>query len=201
MAHTETVERVLNLPTVFSRAEVLSKPSPVPTERGLYVWYFRDIPGVTPTDGCIVKEGLALLYAGISPKNDESRENLRNRVTYHYRGNAEGSTLRLTLGVLLADESGFPLSRVGTRKRMTFTHLGEQWLDQWMEENAYVSWLEHPSPWTVENQIIDSLSLPLNIQGNTRHPFVDTLSSLRRESKRVARESPVADEGDQHRRL
>ncbi len=95
------------------------------------------------------------------------------------------------------EPTGFPLRRVGSGKRMTFTHLGERWLGQWMEENAFVSWLGHPRPWTVENQIVDSVSLPLNIQGNSRHPFVGTLSFLRRESKRVARESPIADEGDQ----
>ena len=28
---------------------------------------------------------------------------------------------------------------------MTFTHLGEQWLDQWMEENAFVCFFQMPA--------------------------------------------------------
>jgi hypothetical protein len=44
-----------------------------------------------------------MLYVGISPKRPpvdalkRSKQILSRRVRYHYRGNAEGSTLRLTL--------------------------------------------------------------------------------------------------------
>jgi hypothetical protein len=24
------------------------------------------------------------------------------------------------------------------------THSGEQWVDRWMDENAFVTWIEHP---------------------------------------------------------
>ncbi|MET9440781.1 GIY-YIG nuclease family protein [Streptomyces sp. NPDC006610] len=53
--------------------------------------------------------------------NRTSTQNLRKRVRYHYRGNAAGSTLRLTLGCLL----GLELRRVGSGKRMTFGKAGE----------------------------------------------------------------------------
>jgi GIY-YIG catalytic domain len=43
----------------------------------------------------------------------------------HYTGNAEGSTLRKTLGCLLANELGIQLWRVGSGNRMTFIE-GEQ---------------------------------------------------------------------------
>ncbi|WP_409243755.1 GIY-YIG nuclease family protein, partial [Enterobacter cloacae] len=56
-----------------------------------------------------------------------SRSNLKKRIKTHYSGNAAGSTLRRTLGVLLSCSSGFPLRRVGSGSRMTFTHPGEQW--------------------------------------------------------------------------
>jgi hypothetical protein len=80
-----------NPPILYSRSAVLSKHSPVPTERGLYAWFFKETPGITPTDGCVIKDNLTLLYVGISPKNETSKENLLKRITYHYRGNAEGS--------------------------------------------------------------------------------------------------------------
>ncbi|WP_342450467.1 GIY-YIG nuclease family protein [Acinetobacter nosocomialis] len=50
-----------------------------------------------------------LLYAGISPDKKtkpNSKSNLRIRLKTHFAGNAEGSTLRRTLGILLAEMSG-----------------------------------------------------------------------------------------------
>ncbi|WP_374939609.1 GIY-YIG nuclease family protein [Streptomyces sp. UH6] len=52
--------------------------------------------------------------------NPTSTQNLRKRVRYHCRGNAAGSTLRLTLGCL----PGLELRRVGSGKRMTFGKAG-----------------------------------------------------------------------------
>ena len=106
----------------------------------------------------------SLLYVGISPDKKgkpNSRANLRQRIKTHYSGNAEGSTLRRTLGVLLATESNFPLRRVGSGKRMTFTHPGEQWLDRWMDKNARVYWIEDDEPWVLEEMLIATISLRL----------------------------------------
>jgi hypothetical protein len=57
------------------------------------------------------------------PKNGKapSSQSLQTRVRYHYSGNAEGSTLRLTHGCLLAKELGIELRRVGSGERMTFS--------------------------------------------------------------------------------
>ena len=185
---------------LYTRAEVLSKPCPVPPASGVYAWFFKEIPGIVPTDGCITKDGLTLLYVGISPKNESSGQDIRKRIkTHHYKGNAEGSTLRLTLGVLLAKESGFPLRRVGSGKRMTFTHIGEQWLDAWMQENALVCWMEHADPGAIEEKILKTISLPLNLQGNQSHPFWAELGDLRKEAKRRAREEPIEPETGQTR--
>ena len=186
---------------LYSRSSILSKPCPAPQDRGLYAWFFREVPSVVPTKGCVTKDGRTLLYVGISPKNENSTQNLRKRITNHYRGNAEGSTLRLTLGTLLAEKSEFLLRRVGSGKRMTFTHLGEQWLDDWMEENAFVCWVKHPAPWEVEKEIIEEVSLPLNIQDNSHHPFASELSTLRSCAKKIAREMPIANEDNQQRQL
>ena len=196
------IRKLINPPRLYSRRDVLTKSCPVPTEWGVYAWFFEQIPGVTPTDGCKTKHKKTLLYVGISPDKagkPNSKENLRKRITYHYRGNAEGSTLRRTLGVLLAQQSGFPLRRVGSGKRMTLTHRGEQSLDEWMEKNAFVSWIEHPSPWELERELLDKLSCPLNIQGNNRHPFYDHLKRLRLEAIARARKLPIVHEHNQTR--
>ena len=191
------METLIDPHHLYSRSEVLSKPSPVPDVSGIYAWYFCEIPGITPTEGCLASGTKTLLYVGISPDKSvkpNSTQNLRKRITYHYRGNAEGSTLRRTLGALLVPRSGFPLRRVGSGKRMTLTHEGEKWLDSWMDQNAFVCWMRHPSPWDLEKELISDISLPLNIRGNELHPFITKLKALRKGAIRQARELPVADE-------
>jgi hypothetical protein len=197
---SEAVAERLALPAaVFSRSEALTSKSLVPAAPGLYAWFFREVPPAVPTSGCQRLGDLTLLYVGISPSRPTSRQSLRKRIRYRYRGNAEGSTLRLTLGVLLAEPSGFPLRRVGSGKRMTFTHLGEQWLDAWMEANAFVTWVEHPEPWAVEAGVFARLSLPLNLQDNEHHAFHALLSAKRAEAKRRAAKEPIASEHNKRR--
>ncbi|KLF56945.1 hypothetical protein YA36_13485 [Klebsiella aerogenes] len=165
----------------YSRTEVMSRPTPVPAVNGVYFWWFKEIPPGVPIEGYITAEGYTLLYVTISPDKrgkPNSRSNLRKRLKTHFSGNAAGSTLRRTLGVLLSGESSFPLRRVGSGSRMTFTHPGEQWLDHWMEENAKVHWIPVEAPWEVEDKLLTSILLSLNIQGNV-HSFRPTLSGMR----------------------
>lgn len=186
---------------LFSRQAILAQTNLVPAERGVYAWFFREAPPLVPTEDCYTRDGLTLLYVGISPKNERSTQNLRKRITYHLRGNSEGSTLRLTLGVLLEQLNDFPLRRVGSGRRMTLTHLGEQWLDSWLDENASVCWTEHSQPWALEEQLIAGHSLPLNLQANKDHPFHERLSEVRRKAKQQAREMPIANESNQQRQM
>lgn len=86
--------------------------------------------------------------------------------------------------MLIANDSALPLRQVGSGRRMTFTHLGEQWLGTWMTENAYVCWIENTEPWLLEHELLLGHSLPLNIQDNRHHSFFTALSELRRGAKR-----------------
>lgn len=201
------VDAATTLLTGFSgpigRATALSDHSPLPRSPGVYVWYFRDVPSGVPVSNCVRGHGGFLLYVGIAPDKPGkriSKQTIRSRVRYHLHGNAEGSTLRRTLGILLAEKSGFPLRRVGSGRRMTLTHLGEQWLDEWLNRNALVSWQEHKEPWTLEDEIMQTISCPLNIKGNKRHPFYQTLCKLRADAFANARLMSVAYEGNQTRR-
>jgi hypothetical protein len=89
---------------VYSRREVLARPSSVPGAGGAYGWWFRRLPPLVDARGCCQHEGLALLYVGISPRRPPrdgrvpGRQGLRRCLETHYAGNAEGSTLRKTLG-------------------------------------------------------------------------------------------------------
>ncbi len=177
---------------IFSRAEVLATPCPVAGTRGAYAWWFRTVPDGVPTDGCLLHEGHTLLYVGISPHSDQSDGTLRKRICRsHFKGNASGSTLRLSLGVLLGKSSGYPLRRTGSGERITLTPPGELWLNDWMAENALVSWVEDPTPWLLEHTLLASLSVPLNVQGNAHHPYSARLSALRIQAKQEARRAPV----------
>src|SRR5215471_15440624 len=147
---------------MYSCEEVLAQPSPVPAQDGVYGWWFRTLPSLVAADACRLHQGMRLLYAGISPtrppKNGRapSKQDLRGRIRYHYTGNAEGSTLRKTLGCLLAGELGIQLRRVGSGSRMTFVE-GEQALSNWMNDNALVSWLVRDRPWELEDELIAGL--------------------------------------------
>lgn len=200
---TRPVIRLMPPTDIHSRAEVLRRPSPVPAVNGLYAWYFTDIPSIVPADGCLTLDGKTLLYIGIAPDSinkPNSRQSLRQRIRrYHYRGNAASSTLRRTLGVLLEEKSGFPLRRVGSGKRITLTHFGERYLDEWMEKNAFVAWMGHREPWLIERALLAELSCPLNIKDNAHHPFASILKKMRSEALRRAREMPIVSEHNQQR--
>jgi hypothetical protein len=181
----------------YARGEVLSRPSPVPKSPGVYGWWFRSIPRAIDVSRCREWDGLTLLYTGISPTRPPtngkppSSQNLHQRIRYHYTGNAEGSTLRKTLGVLLADELGIELRRVGSGTRRTFGTAGEAALSGWMTGNALVSWVVCPEPWVLEEELIATLDVPLNLQGNAHNSFYPTLKRLRAEAEQTARNHPV----------
>lgn len=168
---------------LWSAGEVLARPSPVPPVPGVYGWHFNAPPFSDLPAG-------RLLYVGIAPRYMATRtstQNLRKRVRYHFRGNAAGSTLRLTLGCLL----GLELRRVGSGRRMTFGKAGEAVLSQWMAEQARVCWVEHPEPWTAESDLIARLDLPLNLDQNKHNAFHPRLKEMRAQARQRARERPV----------
>ncbi|GAA2938696.1 hypothetical protein GCM10011428_66350 [Streptomyces violaceus] len=169
---------------LWSAQEVLVRQSPVPAVAGVYGWHFEQPPHPD-------LDARRLLYVGIAPRymaNRTSTQNLRKRVRYHYRGNAAGSTLRLTLGCLL----GLELRRVGSGKRTTFGKAGEAALSQWMADNARVCWVEQDEPWTSESQLISQLDLPLNLDQNRHNAFHSRLKELRAQARQRARELPIS---------
>jgi hypothetical protein len=194
---SDEIARFIDPTQVYSLEDVLALPSAVPAQDGVYGWWFRQLPPLVVADGCCQHQGLRLLYAGISPDRppgsgrSPSKRTLRDRIKYHYTGKAEGSTLRKTLGCLLADQLGLELRRVGSGNRMTFVE-GEQALSGWMAENAYVSWVTRHEPWKLETVIIETLDLPLNLQGNAHNRFHSELTAARAKCVARARALEVA---------
>jgi NTP pyrophosphatase (non-canonical NTP hydrolase) len=182
---------------LVSRREFYSKPCPVPESSGIYGWWFDQLPGAFEVERCETYHGSYLLYIGICPKQPPksgqapNKRTLRDRIREHFGLNAEGSTLRLTLGCLLADELDLQLRRVGSGKRFTFAHDGETQLSGWMSQHARVSWWVTEQPWAVESQLISSLDLPLNLDQNKHNVFHEHLTQLRKGAKASARNLPI----------
>lgn len=176
---------------LHSRKDVLASPSIVPSKGGLYAWYFREIPPHVPIEKCHKFKNYTLLYVGISPKSPSSKQTLFNRIRSHYRGKAYGSTLRLTLGCLLSEKLKIQLRRIGSGDKFKFDN--EKALSEWMEQNAFVVWVEDKEPWLLEKKIITdpSIGLPLNLDMNRNHPFHETLSKIRSNAKESAKKLPA----------
>jgi hypothetical protein len=103
---------------------------------------------------------------------------------------AAGSTLRLSLGCILADQLGIELRRVGRGKRFTFS-TGEAALSKWLEEKAGVVWRVCEKPWELEKEVISTLNLPLNLEINATNLFYPVLTELRRAAKARAKALPI----------
>src|SRR5690606_36819253 len=101
------------------------------------------------------------------------------------------STLRLTVGVLLAEQLSIALRRVGSSgNRFTFSG-GEMVLSDWMAENARVCWAVNPQPWVAESQLIGDDVLPLNLDQNTHISFHAQLTQARARQRQQARSLPA----------
>lgn len=172
------LEHLSNRPTFHQRSEILGRASVAPKKAGIYAWYFHRIPDGVPTSNCVVRNGATLLYVGIAPSLSSSSATLHSRLCQHLRGNAYGSTLRLSLGCLLSQHLRIELRRTTSGRRRTFGP-GEKILSDWIAANARIAFHVCSEPWRFEREIVNALSLPLNLEFNERHQFHDHLSQLR----------------------
>jgi len=175
----------LPAPNFFAASKVVADPRLVPNGRGVYFWSFNEKLGIAP-DAKFEWGGRLLSYIGIAPSRATSASSLRSRLRAHLRGNASSSTLRLTLGCLLAESLSLTLSPTGATGRLTFGE-GEGALSDWLAEHAHIAWAEHPEPWLVEPGLVAQAATPLNLDHNTQHEFAKQLSQLRAEQRAQAR--------------
>lgn len=61
---------------------------------------------------------------------------------------------------------------------MTFVE-GEQTLSAWMALHAHMAWIERLHPGELEDYLIGTVDLPLNLQGNSHNPFHPQLAVAR----------------------
>ena len=185
------VQLLISPDRLYRRSEVLGSFEDR-SIKGVYAWWFKNMPTFVPLDGTRRSGEMTLLYVGTS------RRPLWKRLREHVRDDASRSTLRRSIGCLMAEQLRIELevTRVG---RLVHCHfgfglLGEHILSRWLDENARVSWVQHDEPLLLEQYLIKTLTLPINVKGNN-HPFATQLDRLLREyearalSKRAAQQS------------
>ncbi|MGY4856845.1 GIY-YIG nuclease family protein [Cryobacterium sp. AP23] len=163
----------------------------VPSKKGVYGWWFT--PGIlkVPSIAYTTAEGRELLYIGIAPRKPSaaggvSASHLKARITAHAMKDASRSTLRLSLGVLLADELGLVL---GIHKgRANWGPAGEPRLTRWMNEHARISWVVDETPWVIEEELLAGTPLALNVDGRI-DAFAASLSARRKQARHAARQA------------
>ncbi len=168
------------------RARATPKAGGVPAVHGLYAWWTErgSVPGVPGNPHPRLRR-LDLLYVGIAPKDASSASNLRKRVvSQHLSGNTGSSTLRLTLAALLLEP--LHLSPVRTKKKVVLTREQNATLSAWQHDHLRVTWCPRSQPWLVEDEVIARMRPPLNLAGNTSHPFHGHLSAARKAFRQAA---------------
>jgi hypothetical protein len=170
---------------LYSRLEVNTRPYPIPPKAGFYAWFFKNIPESIPAENCFERDGFVLLYLGISPSSETSSANLVKRIrSQHMNGNAAGSTLRFSLASILGDSMNMPLIKKGSR---IFLGENEEKLNEWLDENARVAFVECEEPWLYESSLIKQLDLPMNIEHNKQHLFYASMKKIRSDARKAAR--------------
>jgi len=103
---------------------------------------------------------------------------------------------------LLSAQLAIKLRRVGSGSRYTFTNPGEQLLDDWMAEHAFVTWVETNAPWELEKHLLSSgLRLPLNLDDNPWQKAVAIVAKVRLNARQLADQLDIiGDNGGPRRR-
>ena len=84
-------EPLLKLERLWTRPELLCRPSPLSSESWLYARYIEGLP--TPFASCHSSDDYPPVYIGIAPSRPASKATLCSRIKQHLRGNAAGDAL------------------------------------------------------------------------------------------------------------
>jgi hypothetical protein len=165
---------------LYASQKVVSDAAVGADVRGVYGVFFKRTERVLERCGYLdfdqrmpveAHEG-QLLYVGAS------LDPLRRRVLAHLSGSSQGSSLRMTLGALFAEDLGLDPISDGRRNYYHFGS-GEGRLTEWIVENSSVGFYASDDPYGIERQILTDVAVPLNIEYRKRHPFSRYLMGLR----------------------
>jgi hypothetical protein len=100
---------------------------------------------------------LSLLYVGISPAHETSRQTIHARVIgNHLSGNVGSSTFRFVLAALLVEALDLHPYLRGTKVALSADDNGR--LSAWQREHLLLTWCARERPWEVESKVIAQLT-------------------------------------------
>jgi GIY-YIG catalytic domain-containing protein len=186
MKDANAVVQELQAPVVVSL--VLERPEALPAAPGFYGWWsprgaIRGLPQIPhPAD-----DDLSLLYVGISPVRESSRQTVRSRVIgNHLNGNVGSSTFRFALAALLVDTLKLRPFLRGSKVALGASENAR--LSAWQREHLLLTWSTRQRPWEIEGEVIAHLGPPLNSAGNAAHDFYERVREARAELRLRAAE-------------
>ncbi len=157
-----------------------------PNKPGIYSICLRDAADPPPHCGQVTFTNfkrLRVLYVGIAGTEGTKRASLRARAYFnHFGGNAGGSTVRKSLGVLFGYKQ-IPRDRDPTTGKTKFSARDESALSNWMRTSLVVFFAQQSRPWEFEDALIARFNPPLNLDKNANPVnagFRASLSALRR---------------------
>jgi hypothetical protein len=103
-------------------------------------------------------------------------------------GNTGSSTFRFTLAALLIDELDLHPRR--TAKKVVLNPQENASLSRWQNEHLWLTWCVSPLPWENEDAVVELMAPPLNLAGNSRHPFHSILTTARNTFRASAVSTP-----------
>ncbi len=143
-------------------------------------------------------DGFDLLYVGAT------MDSLRRRAMQHVVGDSRTSSLRMTVGALLAGDLDLDPVGDGSRTYFNFGD-GERRLTQWLCAHTRVAVHPCPQPFAIEKWLLREYAVPLNLSERKRHPFSKYLMALRAvyagRSKTPLITPPIIQSGDSKREI
>ena len=177
----EDFEKIKNPEKLFSCAELRGSIEKIPDRGGVYAWYFNKKPS-KEIDLLKCKfskyDEKYFLYVGISPSKNKpnSKSTLRTRIKNHIKGS---STLRLSLACLFNTPEK-PLTHITKAGYHRLNPDGRKHVNDWLDQHAYVCWIETEKTNELEQGLMKTCNLPLNIQGNKDNEFYKPLRDIRK---------------------
>lgn len=182
----------MHIPKPYIKLRDAGKLELLPDPPGMYFWYFQNIDELFFKEqkeklylDCIIKSnGYFLLYIGIAVG-----QSIKQRITDKHLNSAHVSTLRHSIGSLLANKARLKPSLIVETGKFA---IDKDWeiekrITEYLKENAKISWIIDENPKRLETFLLGNykkLSFPLNIKENLDHPFCEILRDLRKKYKR-----------------
>jgi hypothetical protein len=145
-----------------------------PFESGVYFWYVTkngaDKLGIDVSK-CHVENNMHLIYIGLA-------KNINERLNWHLNDSHSVSSIR----------SGFVSTLRQTLSALLVGNMvaSKEVVDEFMRNHMAVRYEICKNYKEKEISLIREYDLPLNLKGNTGHPFYSTLKKLRKESKKLS---------------